>query len=146
MKALVQRVSAASVSVDGSLISSIDNGMLVFLGVMDGDTETQAQQLAAKTLALRIFPSDSKPMDRSVVDVAGEILVVSQLTLAADMSRGNRPSFSRAAEPIEAERLYSMYITCLRSSICTVASGEFGATMQVDLINDGPVTILLDCV
>lgn len=145
MKALVQRVSSASVSVGGSLISSIDCGMLVFLGVMDGDTETQAQQLAAKTLALRIFPSDIKPMDRSVVDVAGEILVISQFTLAADMSRGNRPSFSRAAEPIEAERLYSMYINCLRSSTCTVASGEFGANMQVELTNDGPVTILLDC-
>ena len=146
MKALVQRVASASVSVDDNCVSTINYGLLVFLGVMDGDTETQARQLAAKTLSLRIFPSDRKPMDRSVVDVNGDILVVSQFTLAADLSRGNRPSFTGAAETLHAERMYSQYLDCLKSSHGSVSSGQFGADMQVSLVNDGPVTILLDCV
>ena len=143
MKALIQRVVSASVSVDNRIVSHVGNGLLVLLGVLDGDSEAHAQQLAAKTLSLRIFPGDGKPMNRSVVEVEGELLVVSQFTLAADLSRGNRPSFSHAAHPEIAKQLYVHYIECLRSSPCRVATGEFGAHMQVSLVNDGPVTILL---
>ena len=143
MKALLQRVTSAAVAVDGQRISAIDAGLLVLLGVVQGDTLEQAQALAAKTVGLRIFADADKPMNRSVVDVSGEILVVSQFTLAADVSRGMRPSFGAAAPPDLAEPLYEAYVAALAGHV-RVATGRFGADMKVSLENDGPVTILLE--
>ena len=143
MKALLQRVTSASVSVEDVVLTAIGPGLLVFLGVERGDTVESATRLADKTAALRIFPSDKKPMDRSVVDTEGSILVVSQFTLAADVRKGNRPSFSDAADPIVAEPLVNHYVEALRQSVSLVVTGRFGANMQVALVNDGPVTLLL---
>ncbi|HEY5647032.1 MAG TPA: D-aminoacyl-tRNA deacylase [Pseudomonadales bacterium] len=144
MRALLQRVSSASVSVGGETIAAIDTGLLVFLGVFPEDTSAQAGWLAEKILGLRIFPDADKPMNRSVVDVGGGILVVSQFTLAADVSRGKRPGFSSAATPELAERLYEGFLATLRARHHRVAAGRFGADMQVALVNDGPVTFLLE--
>ena len=149
MRALLQRVSAASVHVDGEQVAAIDIGLLVLVGVFRSDDETSAARLAARTLAGRIFPGDGKPMNRSVVDVGGGILAVSQFTLAADTRRGNRPSFGHAAPPAVAEPLYERYVTGLRDGIgndsgARVQTGVFGADMAVSLVNDGPVTILLE--
>ena len=144
MKALLQRVTEASVSVGGERVARIGRGLLVFLGVEPEDRDENAASLAAKTAALRIFPDDDKPMNRSVVDVDGEILVVSQFTLAADTSRGNRPGFSSAAPPEQAERLYQAFAAALREHHSRVSMGVFGADMQVALVNDGPVTFLLE--
>ena len=144
MRALLQRVSRASVQVDGAEIASIGNGLLVFLGVFKDDDEAMAKRLAARTLAARIFADDHKPMNRSVQDVGGAVLVVSQFTLAADTKRGNRPGFGPAAPPEVAEPLYERYLNALREGGGQVASGRFGADMQVALVNDGPVTILLE--
>ncbi len=144
MKALLQRVSEASVSVAGERIAAIGPGLLVLLGVEPGDGAGQSDWLAAKTLALRIFPDADKPMNRSVVDIGGEVLVVSQFTLAADTSRGNRPGFSSAAPPTLAEPMYEDFVARLRASYARVATGRFGADMQVALVNDGPVTLLLE--
>ncbi len=144
MKALLQRVSEASVSVAGERIAAIGPGLLVLLGVEPGDGAGQSDWLAAKTLALRIFPDADKPMNRSVVDIGGEVLVVSQFTLAADASRGNRPGFSSAAPPTLAEPMYEDFVARLRASYARVATGRFGADMQVALVNDGPVTLLLE--
>ena len=143
MKALLQRVTRASVSVEGVDVGAIGPGLLVFLGVERDDALDTATRLANKTASLRIFPSERKPMDRSVVDVAGSVLVVSQFTLAADLKKGNRPSFSDAAPPDAAEPLVNHFVSVLRGQIATVATGRFGADMQVALVNDGPVTLLL---
>lgn len=143
MKVLLQRVERATVSVDDEEIASIGRGLLVFLGVENGDTSENSYRLANKTASLRIFPSDHKPMDRSVVDADGSVLVVSQFTLAANVSKGNRPSFSDAAEPSDAEPLVNHFVDVLREQISCVATGQFGANMQVALVNDGPVTLLL---
>ena len=143
MRALCQRVAGASVAIDGETVARIDQGLLVFLGVIRDDTETQAEKLAAKTLALRVFADASKPMNRSVVDIDGSVLVVSQFTLAADTSRGNRPSFGHAAEPERARALYEHYVAAMKQRWRNVETGVFGADMQVSLVNDGPVTILL---
>jgi len=144
MKALLQRVTEASVKVDGEEIGAIGPGLLVFLGVEPGDGDAETDWLADKLLALRIFPGDGKPMNRSVTDVDGELLVVSQFTLAADTSRGNRPGFSSAAAPELAEKLYESFVGALRDRGAGVATGRFGADMQVALVNDGPVTFLLE--
>lgn len=144
MRALLQRVTSASVSVGGREIATVGRGLLVLVGVFRGDDEAAATRLAERTLAARIFPDDAKPMNRSVVDLGGAILAVSQFTLAADTSRGNRPGFGPAAPPETARRLYEHYVETLRESGTEVAVGEFGADMQVTLVNDGPVTILLD--
>ena len=144
MRALCQRVAGASVAIDGDTVARIDHGLLVLLGVFRDDTEAQAERLAAKTLALRVFADASKPMNRSVMDVGGSVLVVSQFTLAADTSRGNRPGFGYAAEPERALSLYEHYVEVLRQRWRDVATGVFGADMQVSLVNDGPVTILLE--
>ncbi|MYD97843.1 MAG: D-tyrosyl-tRNA(Tyr) deacylase [Gammaproteobacteria bacterium] len=144
MRALLQRVNEASVSVGGREIAAVGRGLLVLVGVFTDDDETAAQRLAERTLAARVFPDDAKPMNRSVVDIGGAILVVSQFTLAADTSRGNRPGFGPAASPEMAHRIYDHYVECLRDTGTRVAVGEFGADMQVALVNDGPVTILLD--
>ena len=143
MKVLLQRVESASVSVGHIEIATIGPGLLAFLGVERGDTSEIATRLANKTASLRIFPSDSKPMDRSVVDTGGSVLVVSQFTLAADVRKGNRPSFSNAADPSDAEPLVDHFVDVLREQISIVATGRFGAHMQVALVNDGPVTLLL---
>ena len=144
MKALLQRVAEASVSVGGERVAGIGPGLLVFVGVEPEDGVETATSLAAKTAALRIFPDHDKPMNRSVVDVNGGILVVSQFTLAADTSRGNRPGFSSAAPPEQAERLYEAFAAALREHHPRVATGVLGADMQVALVNDGPVTFLLE--
>lgn len=144
MRALLQRVNEASVSVDGCEIGAVGRGLLVLVGVFRDDDEATAKRLAERTLAARIFPDDAKPMNRSVVDIGGAILAVSQFTLTADTSRGNRPGFGSAAPPETARRIYDHYVECLRKTGTRVAVGEFGADMQVALVNDGPVTILLD--
>ncbi|HEX7037616.1 MAG TPA: D-aminoacyl-tRNA deacylase [Pseudomonadales bacterium] len=144
MKALLQRVGEASVTIAGERVAAIGRGLVVLLGVEPKDSEAEARWLAAKTAALRVFPDADKPMNRSVKDVDGEILVVSQFTLAADTSRGNRPGFSTAAPPEQAERLYEAYLSFLRDEHPRVATGVFGADMQVALVNDGPVTFLLE--
>ncbi len=140
----MQRVASASVTVPGEVVASIGRGLLVLVGVEVGDTEREADALAAKIAKLRIFPDDAKPMNRDVVAVAGEALVVSQFTLAADVSGGNRPSFLRAAPPAEGERLYIRFADRLAAAGVPTRTGHFGASMQVALVNDGPVTILLE--
>lgn len=144
MRVLLQRVARASVSVDSQTIAEIDAGLLAFVGVFPSDNEVQAQWLADKTLGLRIFPDDQKPMNRSVVEVGGAILVVSQFTLAGDVRKGRRPSFTSAAPPEQAERLYERYVSDLKAGGVAVQTGRFGANMQVALVNDGPVTFLLE--
>jgi D-aminoacyl-tRNA deacylase len=140
---VVQRVSRAEVRVAGEVTGRIGRGLVVLLGVAIGDTDENALALAAKISKLRIFPSEARPTDRSVVDIQGEALVVSQFTLLADLSKGNRPSFVDAARPPEAERLYALFCTLLGGHGIPVATGRFGAMMEVDLVNDGPVTIVL---
>jgi D-tyrosyl-tRNA(Tyr) deacylase len=144
MRGVVQRVARAEVRVDGRTVGSIGPGMLVFVGVGDGDTADQADWLAGKLSRLRIFEDDEGRMNRSVVDVGGAVLVVSQFTLLADTSRGNRPSFIGAAAPNAAEPLVGRVASALRALGLEVAMGEFGAHMEVDLLNDGPVTIVLE--
>lgn len=145
MKAVIQRVSEASVRVDGELIGEIAQGFLVLLGVMDGDTEHEADVLACKTALLRVFEDENGKMNRSVLDTDGEILVVSQFTLCADVKKGNRPSFTPSAKPDEANRLYAYFMQKLtEQGVRKVAHGSFGADMKVSLLNDGPVTILFD--
>jgi len=144
MRALLQRVSSASVTVDAETIAAIDRGLLVFLGVFPDDTREQGDWLVDRILGLRIFPDDDKPMNRSVTDIGGDVLVVSQFTLAADVSRGRRPGFSTAAPPDLAQRRYEDFLATLRSRHAGVAAGRFGADMQVALVNDGPVTFLLE--
>ena len=145
MKALLQRVSRASVTVDGEVIGEIGAGLMILLGVQEGDGEKEADFLADKTAGLRIFEDEAGKMNRSLLDVGGEALVVSQFTHCADARKGRRPSFIKAMKPPEADRLYRYYTEALRrAGVRRVATGEFGAMMQVEIHNDGPVTILLD--
>lgn len=144
MRALVQRVSRASVSVQGAVIGEIGEGMLVLVCAMEGDPEDAGDKLAAKIAKLRIFRDEEGRMNRSVRDVGGSALIVSQFTLAADTSRGNRPGFSTAAAPEEGEARYLAFAAALQREGVPVATGRFGADMAVELINDGPVTIWLD--
>ncbi|MCW1949923.1 MAG: D-aminoacyl-tRNA deacylase [Octadecabacter sp.] len=143
MRALIQRVKSAQVHVDGELISECRAGVLVLICAMQGDTDDMPAKLAAKISKLRIFKDDAGRMNRSVVDIGGEALVVSQFTLAADTSRGNRPGFSAAAAPQDGERLYEAFAAELGAFIPT-QTGQFGADMAVSLVNDGPVTIWMD--
>ncbi|MHC4958824.1 MAG: D-aminoacyl-tRNA deacylase [Planctomycetota bacterium] len=143
MRAVVQRVSRAEVRVDGEVVGSIGNGMLVLLGVTETDKDADAHALAKKVAKLRIFRSERRPIDASVADVGGNALVVSQFTLCADTRKGNRPSFITAAEPGEAERLYEVFCAGLRGEGVPVETGQFAAMMDVELVNDGPVTIVL---
>ena len=145
MRAVVQRAARASVSVDGAEIASIGRGLLVFVGVEQGDGDREADLLAAKIAKLRVFPDDAKPMNRGVLDVGGAALVVSQFTLAADVSGGNRPSFIRAAPLADAERLYLRFAEALRAAGVPTRTGRFAAEMQVELVNDGPATFVLSC-
>lgn len=145
MKAVIQRVSKASVTVDGELISKIDKGYLVLLGIMDDDTEADSEILARKTASLRVFEDEEGKMNLDVNQVGGEILAVSQFTLCADVKKGNRPSFIRSANPDRANALYELYCgELLKSGVKNVEKGVFGADMKVELLNDGPVTILYD--
>ncbi|MSQ14232.1 MAG: D-tyrosyl-tRNA(Tyr) deacylase [Dehalococcoidia bacterium] len=144
MRALVQRVSHASVSVQQAQVGAIGSGLLVFLGVGQGDTEDDASYLVDKVVNLRVFPNDQGRFDHSVLDIHGELLVVSQFTLYADTRRGRRPSFTDAAAPADAHALYERAVALFRQAGLTVATGQFAAIMQVDLVNDGPVTIWLD--
>ena len=144
MKLILQRVAGASVYVDEEKIANINRGILVLFGVEKGDREDQTSFLADKTLNLRIFPDDSGKMDFSCVDIGGDILVVSQFTLAGDCSRGRRPGFDRAADPDTARTLYEYYVELLIRSGLKVSMGRFAKDMKVQSVNDGPVTFLLD--
>jgi D-tyrosyl-tRNA(Tyr) deacylase len=144
MKALIQRVSSARVEVDSKIVSAIERGLLVLLGVEKYDDEKQVARMVERLLSYRVFPDTEGRMNCSVVDANGSLLVVSQFTLAADTKKGTRPSFSSAAAPEIAERLYEQLVEQLRPRV-PVATGRFGAHMQVHLVNDGPVTFLLEC-
>ena len=144
MKAVIQRVKSASVSVDDKIIGEIATGFLILLGVEQSDTQDDLNYLVKKTIGLRIFKDDNKNMNLSIKDVGGEALVVSQFTLYADTSRGRRPSFIKAANPEEAESMYQQFCEQLTMNNLSVQTGKFGAMMDVSLVNDGPVTIMLD--
>ncbi len=144
MRCLIQRVSEASVAVDGQVIGRIGHGMLVLVCAMAGDDDACAERLAKKVVSLRIFRDEQDRMNRSLTDVGGEALIVSQFTLAADTSRGNRPGFSSAAPPDEGNALYERFCELVTDHGVAVAKGAFGADMAVSLTNDGPVTIWLD--
>ncbi|UCD95286.1 MAG: D-tyrosyl-tRNA(Tyr) deacylase [Candidatus Zixiibacteriota bacterium] len=144
MRLLIQRVNAASVTVDGETVGRIGRGFLVLAGFKKGDEEAAIARLAQKCLNLRVFEDDEGKMNRSLIDLGGELLVVSQFTLYADCRKGRRPGFDRTMPPDEAERFYNLLLNELRKSGLDVREGIFGARMTIDLTNDGPVTILLD--
>ena len=144
MRAVIQRVNNASVTVSGKVIGEIDKGLLVFLGVGEGDTEVDLKYIADKIVGLRIFSDADDKMNLSIRDIGGEVLVVSQFTLYGDCRKGKRPSFSSSMEPKDAEKMYEDFIKMIESNGIKTAHGEFGADMQVSILNDGPVTILLD--
>ena len=144
MRAVVQRVSHAEVRIDGRVTGKIGRGFVVLLGVADGDTDADAAFLADRILGMRIFADQAGKMNLSLAQVDGSLLVVSQFTLLADTNSGRRPSFTKAATPDQARRLYDHFVSLARARNVKVESGEFGAMMDVDLVNDGPVTIILD--
>lgn len=144
MKALLQRVSEASVSVGGEVVGRIGRGLVVLVGIASGDTEKDIQYLVPKIVNLRIFPDDEGRFNLSAVDIDGELLVVSQFTLLADTRKGRRPSFVEAAPPAEAEELFERFVEQARATGLKVETGRFQQYMQVEIHNDGPVTILLD--
>lgn len=144
MKAIIQRVKRANVRVDDKVISSIDVGFLTLLGVTQTDTSLEVERLMKKILNLRVFEDESRKMNLSLLDVSGAHLIVSQFTLYADTSRGNRPSFQDAAVPDHARPLYEKAIEVSRAAGIATFGGRFGASMQIDLVNDGPVTIVLE--
>jgi len=143
VKAILQRVANARVDIAGETVGAIDAGLLILLCAERGDGDALADRMLAKILKLRIFPDEAGKMNRSVQDIGGGLLVVSQFTLAADVSGGNRPSFTLAAPPDEGRRLYEYFVAQARAAHPVVATGEFGSDMQVHLLNDGPVTIPL---
>lgn len=145
MKAVIQRVAYSSVSVDGAEIGKTDKGFMILLGVEQGDSRADADKLVKKIPVLRIFEDENGKMNLSCLDIGGEILVISQFTLCADCSHGRRPSFTNSAPPDEANELYLYFVDELKKSgVKKVDTGEFGADMKVSLLNDGPVTIILD--
>jgi len=146
MRLLIQRVTQAKVTVDEEITGEIGNGMLIFLGVGEGDTDETCKEMAGKAARLRIFEDENGKMNLDVNQVSGSVLVVSQFTLFADTRKGNRPNFTQAAKPEEARRLYELFIAEIATILGEdrVASGVFGAVMKVDLMNDGPVTIWVD--
>lgn len=144
MKAVIQRVSSASVTVDGQIVGSCQKGYLILLGVADGDTELDAELLCKKIVALRIFRDENDKMNLSIRDIDGEALVISQFTLLANYRHGNRPDFLASAKPDEANRLYEYFKELLSRELRRVECGVFGADMKVSLTNDGPVTICMD--
>jgi D-tyrosyl-tRNA(Tyr) deacylase len=145
VKALLQRVTCASVRVGDEVVGEIGAGLLVLLGLDKGDDQAVSDRLLDKLLAYRVFADEAGRMNRSVTDIEGGVLLVSQFTLSADTGKGLRPSFSRALPPVEAESMYHHLLRGLRSRHRPVAAGRFGADMQVSLVNDGPVTFLLEC-
>ena len=145
MKAVIQRVKHAQVSVDGETVGKVGEGYMILVGVQAGDADADAEILARKTANLRVFTDENEKMNRSILDIDGEILAISQFTLCADVKKGNRPSFIGAAEPCEADRLYNLYCDeLLKNGVRKVEKGVFGAHMEVKLLNNGPVTILYD--
>ncbi len=144
MKAVLQRVAEASVEVSGEMIANTGHGLLLLVGADQGDSESNADFLADRCLGLRIFEDDEGKMNRSVIDVGGDLLAVSQFTLSADLSKGRRPSFTSAMKPPEAERLFDYFVDKLKESRLNVKTGRFGARMKVRLANDGPVTFVLE--
>ena len=144
MKAVVQRVAHASVKVDGEIKGEIGNGFLVLLGVGQGDTEADADRLVNKIVKMRIFSDENDKINLSLADVGGEMLVISQFTLYADCRKGNRPNFIQAGKPDEAERLYEYFVEECRKQVPVVEKGVFGADMKVELLNDGPFTVILE--
>ncbi len=144
MRAVLQRVSRAEVRISGKIVGRIGRGLLVLLGVARDDTEADADFICDRTLGMRIFADDEGKMNLALAKVGGELLVVSQFTLLADTESGRRPSFIKAAAPDDARRLYERFLSLAREAGVKVESGEFGAMMEVDLVNEGPVTILLD--
>lgn len=144
MKALIQRVKEASVTIDGELYSKIGHGILIFLGVEKSDTEENSEKLSQKISSLRIFEDENEKMNLSIRDVNGEILVVSQFTLCGDCKKGTRPSFDNAAPPEKAAELYEDFVTKLRGMNFVVKTGKFRAMMDISLINDGPVTFMVE--
>lgn len=145
MKAVVQRVKNADVKINGSVVGSCNTGYMVLYCAVEGDTEQDIDLLARKLVNLRVFEDENGKMNKSILDIDGEILCISQFTLAADTKKGNRPSFINAMEPVMAEKYYKAFCEALKNyGVKQVQTGEFGADMQVSLINDGPVTIILD--
>ena len=144
MRALIQRVTSASVKVNGEIVGKIRKGFLIFLGVYEEDTEEKIEKLTKKIVNLRIFNDENDKMNLSIRDIKGEILLISQFTLCADTRKGNRPSFVSAKNPKDANVIYEKTIESIRSEGIIVEKGIFGADMKVELLNDGPVTILLD--
>lgn len=145
MKAVIQRVSAASVAVDDKIVGACNQGYMILFGAVEGDTLADVEVLAQKTVNLRIFCDENDKMNKSILDIDGEILAISQFTLAADVKKGNRPSFIRALEPAKAEEFYNIFCDKLKElGVKRVEKGVFGGDMKVTLTNDGPVTILYD--
>ncbi len=144
MRLVLQRVTNGSVRVAGELVGEIGQGLLILVGVAEGDTEAEAEKLAAKTAGLRIFADAEGRINDSLLDIGGEALVVSQFTLNADVRKGRRPSFTGAARPADAEPLVDYFAQCLRGTGIPVETGVFGAAMSVSLVNDGPFTIVID--
>ena len=144
MRAVLQRVSRARVLTGGQVLGQIARGFVVLLGVAQGDTEADAAKLADRILGIRVFADSAGKMNCALAAVSGELLIVSQFTLLADTDSGRRPSFTRAASPEDARRLYEHFLSLVRKDNTKVETGEFGATMEVELVNDGPVTIILD--
>ncbi|MBC2710005.1 MAG: D-tyrosyl-tRNA(Tyr) deacylase [Desulfosarcina sp.] len=143
MISVVQRVLSSSVTVDGKIVGKIEQGANILLGVANGDTEKDAEYLAAKVANLRIFEDNQGKMNRSLIDIGGQMIVVSQFTLLGDCRKGRRPSFIKAAEPALAERLYQHFVDRVRKLDIDTQTGRFGALMQVNIVNDGPVTLLV---
>ena len=144
MKAVLQRVKRASVTVDGEIVGACADGLMILLGVAQGDERSDAEALAAKILKLRIFNDENGKMNRSVTDIDGEMLVISQFTLLANYAHGNRPDYLESAPPKEANELYEYFVSLVRPALRHVGTGIFGADMKVELLNDGPVTIVMD--
>lgn len=144
MKAVVQRVSQANVKVDGTTIGEINQGLMILLGIADGDSQADIEAIVNKIIHLRIFEDEAGKMNLSLMDIGGEILSVSQFTLYGDVRKGRRPSFSKAAAPKEAEELYDAFNKYIREQKITVETGSFGAMMDVSLTNDGPVTFVIE--
>ena len=144
MRAVIQRILRARVTVDAEVVGRIEKGFMILLGVSDEDTRETAKKLADKICKLRIFEDENGKTNLSLADVGGELLVISQFTLYADCRKGNRPSFIKAGAPDEANRLYEYFMDCCREHVAVVERGQFGADMKVELVNDGPFTLMLD--
>jgi D-tyrosyl-tRNA(Tyr) deacylase len=143
VKIVLQRISTASVYVEGEIIGTTGRGLLLLVGADSGDDEGKADYLADKILGLRIFEDNDGKMNRSVIDIGGEIMAVSQFTLSADIAKGRRPSFSTAMKPDEAEKLFDYFVNSIKNSGLKVKTGKFGAKMEINLVNEGPVTFVL---